>query len=493
MDALKSLCISIRADQAGGLFEALPDLLVAMGYKVMDLDQNCDATLDIRMTGEALSESYQVNNTSGNRTCFAGAKFTGEITLSAQNAIPLVQTISEVLIPPNTINENYNQVCPMTEQGAPYEKVWPIAIVRTLKQIFGDTVVIAALQVAAFKDISDVLDPAPYSETLIQGLIGLMTNPDPATSARAIELIRYLRPIPEAVIIAVADQLNTDQNNSLLWSVLVDAGFVSTAALPQIISILNSNSESEVRRYAITTIRNIGSPAKSAAPAVVVALQDSETYIRLLAAETLGEIMASPEVAVQPLINTLGDADNDVRLTAGLALSQITNQPEYSSWDATMWQKWWDTPPTPTPVITPVPEEVLILDAPDAFAEQWRLWNGKYVVYVHRSENIQNFIDLDGKYIWLSLVDTVLTVDEKHQMIDDATMLGENSGVNAELLGTGYQTDFENFIYDTNHYADDLYSIRFLGSSNIVGFMLPEVSHYYHFDQNRDLIRVEFE
>jgi hypothetical protein len=489
LENLHSFCVSITQDHAEGLISSLPDLLKAIGYEGMNPGEACDANLDVTLTGEAISASYQVNQSSEYRTCFTGAKFTGEIKLSAKNALPLVQPVSWQELPPNYIEE----LCPAAE-GAPYQTVWRTALVRGLKQLMGDNVVIGALQVAGLRETSDMLDQPPYSGTLIKGLSGLLDNPDPSTRWHAARFISLLQAIPEESVIALSEHLTGEPDATVrqnLWGAIQNAGPLAKAVLPQIIDGLNSADKSD-RMSAAQTLGAIGPAAQSAAPALVRALQDPESWVRMYAARSLGEIMAPAEIAVQPLINLLGDADSNVQQAAGLSLAQITNHPEMEHQSAADWQSWLNAPSTPTPVVTPIPEDVLSLASPAGFAETWQKWNGKYVVYVHRSSDIQQFSDLNGKWLMVALVGSQLKTEDVPAMLEDANQLAKNSGIAMELIENQGQTDFGSFLSNRGIYSNDIYSLYFLGRPDFVAFMLPEMAKYYHFDQNTDLIRVEF-
>ena len=488
VESLHSFCVMVAQDHAAGLVEALPALLQAMGYQVMKPGEPCDASLGLQLSGEALSASYQVNDTSEYRTCFTGARFSGAIILSAEHAIPLEQPVSEGELPPSYIRD----ICP-GEEGAPYQLVWAKALVFGLKKVLGDGVVVGAVQVPALRGTQFMLGQAPYSDTLIQGMIGLLDNTDPDTIAQAAQLISSMRPVPESAVLAAAQRLTGDQGNTSLWGILENAGPVSKAALPQIIDILNSSRDIFTRQDAVRTLAGIGPAAKSAAPALVQALQDPDVWTRMWAARALGEILASPDLAVQPLIDLLGDADTNVQQAAGLSLSQITGHPELEHASAAEWQNWWGTDPTPTPVVTPVPEAILSMTAPESFAAAWRQWNGKYVVYVHNSRDIQQFSDLDGKSLAVAFAGNAFKAEDRQGMIEAATRLAEKSGIAMYLNGMFPEKDLTNFFTGGPDYTTDFYYVYFMSGPGFVGLMLPEVAKYYHFDQNPDLLRVEFE
>jgi hypothetical protein len=353
VENLHSLCVSSTTTHAEGLSGILPDLLQAMGYQVFQPGGDCDASIEIFMAGEALSDSYQVNQSSQYLTCFTGARFTGEIRLTAPYAIPLVQPILEVDIPPNTIIE----YCP-DEQNAPYQETWQKALVHGLQQMLGDGALIAALQVPELRDsrlVEGMLGQSPYSETLTGGLIGLLDHADPLTQSTAAMMLSYLRPVPEAAVLAAAQHLGIDPVNSSLWNILQNAGPVAKIVLPQILALLDSSPAGMVNQDAIRAIAEIGPEAGSAAPSLVRVLQDPDSWTRMLAARALGRIMAAPEVALQPLVNLLADTDANVRDAADLSLAQISNHPEMEGSSAETWLQWLQTLANPASFITATP------------------------------------------------------------------------------------------------------------------------------------------
>ena len=489
VESLHSLCVSTVQSNADGLPDALHALLQVIGYQVMIPGEACDASLDLQITGTPLSASYQVNNSSTYRTCFTGAKFSGGIVLRAANAIPLTHTVSAQQLPPSYIQDT----CPV-EAKAPYQQVWPTALVRGLKDVLGDRAIIGALQVPALQEAKDIIDPAPYSDTLIQGLINLLDAPDPSTRWHAAQRIGLLRPIPDAAIIALGSHLAREQDDTVrqnLWGAIQNGGAQAAVILPQITAGLASASATD-RSQAADTIGYIGPAAASAASSLVQALQDPNAPTRMYAARSLGRIMAPPDLAVPPLILALRDSDANVKQAAGLSLSQITNHPEMERASAATWEQWWATPPTPTVVVTPLPEAVLQLEAPAAFAETWKTWNGRYVVYVHRSRNIQQFSDMNGMYLMIALAGSNFSAGDIPGMLADANQLAVNSGITMQVIQNQGQDNFGHFLSNSPDYMYDIYSLYFLGRPDFVAFLLPEVARYYHFDTNTDLIRVEF-
>jgi hypothetical protein len=133
------------------------------------------------------------------------------------------------------------------------------------------------------------------------------------------------------------------------------------------------------------------------------------------------------------------------------------------------------------------------MTAPESFAAAWRQWNGKYVVYVHISREIQQFSDLDGKSLAIALAGSQFTTEDRLGMIEAATRLAEKSGIAMYMNGFSPEKDLTSFFTGGPDYKSDFFYVYFMsGPVSFVAIMLPEVAKYYHFDQNPDLLRVEF-
>lgn len=492
LNAIKSFCISVEGSNTEGMDAVLSSLLQAMDYQVMDQTDGCDATIHIQMNGQPLSASYQVNNTSEYRECFTGAQYTGELQITAENALPQSTSIDQTKIPPNTIVD----ICP-DQSAAPFKEVWSTALLSSTQKMFGDKVYVAAQKVKDLRGNYEWIWNGSYSPELVQGLISLLDNEDAWTRWSAANTISLLRPVPVETLPAVMNRLKIEQTRepdviSQLWGAIQNAGTGGKVILPQIAEILNTSADPYTRQNAAQTIGKIGKATPEATAALVKALKDSEPWVRMFAARSLGEIKAQPEDSVQALIDTLADPDQNVRQAAGESLGQITNHPEISPENATAWQNWWQTPPTPTPIVTPVPEEVLSLKAPSEFLNIWQLMNGKYVVYVHKSANITEFGNLNGMWWYVAFIGPVGQVFDAQGMGMDIAKLEGITSVQMQMITEQNPEDFNNYKNGSSD-NQDFYTTYFFDRPDFAALMIPEVAKFYSFDKNPELIRVEFE
>lgn len=492
LGAVKSFCTSVSGTHTEGVEEVLGQLLKALNYQVANTDDACDATISIQLEGTPQSASYQVNNTSEYRECFTGGQFTGEISITAENAIPISVTVNEIKIPPTTIVD----ICPDLA-GAPFKDIWPKALINNMQKIMGDKVYVAAQQVEALRGEHEWLGDGPYSRELVDGLITLLDNEDPWTRWNAAMTLSFMRPVPAEAMPALMKRIGVEQSRqpdvlSLLWGAIKNAEQIADPLLPQIIDILNTSSDGYSRELAAETIGHIGRSTPEAVSALIKALNDPEALVRMWAARSLGVIKAPLSDSAQPLIGLLTDPDSNVRQAAGQSLGEICGHPEIDPENAAAWQAWLDTPATPTPVITRAPEDVLRIKVPEEILNIWGQFNGRYVVYVHKNANIQEFANLDGLNWYVGFIGAKGQDFEKQVMGKDVARLAGITSIHMEIITMESPDEFVDYL-SGNPAGNDVFKLYFLGRPDFVGFMVPEVASFYQFDRNPDLIRVEFE
>jgi len=135
-------------------------------------------------------------------------------------------------------------------------------------------------------------------------------------------------------------------------------------------------------------------------------------------------------------------------------------------------------PPTATPTVRPThtltPEtSVIRVKAPKAALDLWNKWGGKYVLYAHKQAGIKEFRDLNGKDLFVALINV-----DFDTVMGDATTLLNAGGVKMNLALQNNEA---------------LYGSQLLESSNRVGFMVPAVASYYKFEKDKNLVRIELE
>lgn len=130
---VSALCLEVDASFSGDepVAEEVERILGNMGIDVVRRARDCQATLAIDVTGEALSSNYL-----GQGTCYTGAAVTGEMRLAAPGQAPLAVELDQRRGPPAR-----SAVCPSQPRGAPFDLVWIPAILRGLVQLWGPQVV----------------------------------------------------------------------------------------------------------------------------------------------------------------------------------------------------------------------------------------------------------------------------------------------------------------------------------------------------------------
>lgn len=488
----KSVCILVSGANTEGVNLALTSLMQVLNYQVASSGETCDATIDLQMDGQPLSASYQVNNTSEYRECFTGGQFTGAIQLTGENAIPQSIPVNETLNPPSTIVD----ICPNSSE-APYKAIWSKILINNFQKLMGDKVYAAAQQVEGLRGQYEWIGNGPYSSELVENLIGLLDNGDPWTRWYAAQTLSFLRPVPVESIPALLKRIGVEQSrqpdvSSHLWIAIQNAGPGAAPLLPNLIEIMGTSTDAYTRQMAMQTIGKIGKSTSEITAVLVKALSDSEPLVRMNAARSLGIIKAPLEESARPLIAALSDSDTSVRQAAGQALVEITNHTESDPENAEAWLKWLDTPPTPTPVITQTPEVVLKIKAPEEFLIAWHQFNGKYVVYVHKEAKIKEFSNLDGLNWYIGFIGINGQIFDKQAMGQDVAKLAGLTSVHMNIISMESPDEFVDYM-GGNPDGNDIFKNYFLGRPDFVGFMLPEVAHFYQFDNNPDLVRVDFE
>jgi hypothetical protein len=486
-----SLCVTLSGAQSVDSMDALVELLHAMDYDVNPAGGNCHWKLDIRVDGKAVSGHYQVNNSTEYRDCFTGAQVTGEIGLSAGQQQAETAKIDEEIIPPNYIQE----ICP-EEAAAPVDEAERRALVHALMNIFGDQALVMAQKVENFAGITELLDRSHYSDALLQGLIGLLDDPDPWARYHAAYFISCMSPFPTKAVRPFLDHLKTEKSadpnvRSELWSGLINAGPVAKDILPDLIEFLNTGSTG-FKQGAAEVIERMGNVGQPAEHALATTLKDPDAWVRIWSARALGEIGATSTESLTALIAALSDPDPEVVSSAGRSLAALTGHDETFFQDANAWEPWWQTylktGPTPTP--TPKPVEILTIQAPEPFLSVWNQWDHRYVVYVHRSAGIQKFADLDGMAWYVGLMGADPQNSDPAAIANDVIPLENLPDMNAELIFPG-EPDFENYMLGSTQ-GTDFFETYFLDRPDFIGIMVPELAKFYKFDQNQDLICVEF-
>ena len=115
-------------------------ILTGLGLTVVSVGDESDARLFLHLKSAALAEDYQsiLGNVGGH--CFTGAQVSGELRLTMSDRSPLVFALSAGIPPPSTIS-----ACPKQPQDAPFDAVWPQAVLDGLLDLWGGQVLGVAI------------------------------------------------------------------------------------------------------------------------------------------------------------------------------------------------------------------------------------------------------------------------------------------------------------------------------------------------------------
>ena len=258
---MRSLCLTVEqsyAEVPGAplqpIAETVRRVLSACGFEVMAEGGPCQADLVISVEGRALKGEYS----GGTKECYSGASVGGIVALSATERARLELPIAATREPPFVIHS-----CPEDPASAPFHLVWPIAVLESLTELWGQHVALHALG-----------DEDKYIRAVAAGALGKLG--------------------PEA-----------------------------SEAIPALTRAL-ADPEAYVRQEVAKALGEIG---PEAVPALILALKDESGGVREAAVKALGAIGPEAEEAVPALIRIMEQAEHDYqRRYPADALKAITGQ-----------------------------------------------------------------------------------------------------------------------------------------------------------------------
>jgi hypothetical protein len=121
------------------------------------------------------------------------------------------------------------------------------------------------------------------------------------------------------------------------------------------------------------------------------------------------------------------------------------------------------------------PQKEVQLKAPKAAAELWRSWNGKYMLYAHRSAAIRSFGDLAGKMITCAYINTPTEEWVCDNILGDMQKLQLAGQISVNV---GIQNNSE------------VYGKNLLEDSTTIGFMSAGVAEHYKFKDETNLVQL---
>ncbi len=309
-EAIHTLCLTVEQfyPQIEGepsepiaepITETVGRILTGLGLEVVAEATRCDATLTFALTGEPLGAGYR----GFSDYCYTGAEVEGEMTLAIPDRAPLTLPISGR--EPTSLTTTWCR----DETDAPFDEVWPIAVLEGLAQLWG-----------------------------IQALIQAQEYEDKEVRGAAAEVLGKIGPeaveAPPALIQALKDEEPSVRNAAQEALEKIGPG-----AIPALVQALEDKDE-DVRKSAAWVLSKIGPEARDAVPALIQTLQDEEPSVRDYAAWALGKIGPEAKEAVPALIQALQDENENVREGASEALEAISGK-DFGD-DAVRWQQWWE-------------------------------------------------------------------------------------------------------------------------------------------------------
>jgi len=236
--------------------ESVRTILAGAGYDVIAGETGCTAVLRIEGEFEALPGQYKNSDGSGTSTCYTGASVATTMILEI-DGVTLAQSTDNGRLPPTS---GMITRCP-SKANAPYKKIWERTICTNLGEIFG---------------------PIP--------LLEVIRNEDDSIPANKADL---------AILIT------TDRN----------AAF----AVPALIEELKDENP-EVRKGAITALRQIGPEAEDATTNLIALLNDPEPDVAIEAATAIGRVATNSSEVIPPLMEALQSDEPRMRQKAAASL-----------------------------------------------------------------------------------------------------------------------------------------------------------------------------
>lgn len=148
------------------------------------------------------------------------------------------------------------------------------------------------------------------------------SDPAPAVRLKASSALGRLGPEGvEALRTVLATTSPTDPSGALF--AIGEVGAAASAAVPDVVKVLRSASDSAHRREAAQSLGKIGPGAAQAVPALIQAMQDADPFVRHSAVVALGLIGPAAHEAIPRLRQALDDPYREIPWTAIVSLGQV--------------------------------------------------------------------------------------------------------------------------------------------------------------------------
>jgi hypothetical protein len=320
--------------------EVISRVLSGMGIELLSSEASCDATLQIRLTFEAMTEFF-TGLMGPSAYCYTMARVEGEMVLEIKSGrtktVPIARQTQEHT---NVVLSS----CPSEPSEAPFEGLWADTLVDGLADLWGVSALVEALgdedpgiRAAAAWELRQL---GPQATEAIPALMEALEDTNEGVYSAAIGALGAIgaqaRDAVPFIIEALADE-DFRVRSEAAWA-LGEIG--QPEAVPALIQALGDIFYA-VRANAAEALGKINPPAAEAAPGLVQLLADERWEVREKAAQALGAI--GDRSAVPGLIQALGDEEWFIRKVVAEALQSITGQ-DFGE-DAALWTQWWSEQP----------------------------------------------------------------------------------------------------------------------------------------------------
>jgi hypothetical protein len=282
--------------------KTIQHILEDIGVKVVGEGEPCDATLTFTVTCHAWSAFYIPGG-----KLYTGAQAIGQMELTGEGRKPVSLYGSDSYPCPSATSYTADDRREKPE-GAPFDSVWPYALLKCLSGIWGPRILIEGWHGGSAAN--ELL--REFGWEAVDLLVQALRNEDSNIRRAAAEALDEFgwapkSDIEEAWYLIAATSLDKPD-------MFVNLG---EEAVELFIQALN-DEDYNVREYAANALGEIKNDR--AIEPLIQALKDEETNVRAAAREALVKIGTA---AVEPLTQALEDEDWLVRRNAELALEEI--------------------------------------------------------------------------------------------------------------------------------------------------------------------------
>jgi HEAT repeat protein len=180
-----------------------------------------------------------------------------------------------------------------------------------------------AIRAQALRAIARV-EPAGREESL-PALVSIVSSDSQHGKVVALLALEELGVLSKPAATAIASALS-DQDSTVRLTAARVLGKLNTEGSEQAVEVLTSflkSTDKERRRMAAHALTQIGTLARPAAPALLVALDEQDPYLKLTVAEALVAVDSTQAPhAIQALVDFLGDKEAGIRGLAAAAIGR---------------------------------------------------------------------------------------------------------------------------------------------------------------------------